>query len=92
MNAYEMWKNSEGMSKNDRIDILYKNQILKYDGEVKSLEILIQNENLNQKNQQLKTNNIAALKAELQKVRYNLTRVKNLLKNNSRLSEKPVVN
>jgi predicted RNase H-like nuclease (RuvC/YqgF family) len=92
MNAYEVWKNSEGMSKNDRIDILYKNQILKYEGEVKSLEILIQNENLNQKNQQLKTNNISALKAELQKVRYNLTRVKNLLKNNSRLSEKPVVN
>jgi predicted RNase H-like nuclease (RuvC/YqgF family) len=91
MNAYEVWKNSEGMSKNDRIDILYKNQILKYEGEVKSLEIFIQNENLNQKNQQLKTNNIAALKAELQKVRYNLTRVKNLLKNNSRLSEKPVV-
>ena len=91
MNAYEVWKNSEGMSKNDRIDILYKNQILKYEGEVRSLEILIQNENLNQKNQQLKTNNIAALKAELQKVRYNLTRVKNLLKNNSRLSEKPVV-
>ena len=26
MNAYEVWKNSEGMSKNDRIDILYKNQ------------------------------------------------------------------
>jgi predicted RNase H-like nuclease (RuvC/YqgF family) len=92
MNAYEVWKNTEGMSKNDRIDILYKNQILKYEGEVKSLEILIQNENLNQKNQQLKTNNISALKAELQKVRYNLTRVKNLLKNNSRLSEKPVVN
>jgi len=92
MNAYEVWKNSEGMSKNDRIDILYKNQILKYEGEVKSLEILIQNENLNQKNQQLKTNNISALKAELQKVRYNLTRVKNLLKNNSSLSEKPVVN
>ena len=91
MNAYEVWKNSEGMSKNDRIDILYKNQILKYEGEVKSLEILIQNENLNQKNQQLKTNNISVLKAELQKVRYNLTRVKNLLKNNSRLSEIPVV-
>lgn len=91
MNAYEVWKNSEGMSKNDRIDILYKNQILKYEGEVKSLEILIQNENLNQKNQQLKTNNISALKAELQKVRYNLTRVKNLLKNNSSLSEIPVV-
>jgi predicted RNase H-like nuclease (RuvC/YqgF family) len=91
MNAYEVWKNSEGMSKNDRIDILYKNQILKYEGEVKSLEILIQNENLNQKNQQLKTNNISALKAELQKVRYNLTRVKNLLKNNSSLSENPVV-
>ena len=86
MNAYEVWKNSEGMSKNDRIDILYKNQILKYEGEVRSLEILIQNENKKQKNQQLKTNNIAALKAELQKVRYNLTRVKNLLKNNSRLS------
>jgi regulatory protein YycI of two-component signal transduction system YycFG len=92
MNAYEVWKNTEGMSKNDRIDILYKNQILKYDGEVKSLEILIQNENLNQKNQQLKTNNISALKAELQKVRYNLTRVKNLLKNNCRLSDIPVVN
>jgi predicted RNase H-like nuclease (RuvC/YqgF family) len=92
MNAYEVWKNTEGMSKNDRIDILYKNQILKYDGEVKSLEILIQNENLNQKNQQLKTNNISALKAELQKVRYNLTRVKNLLKNNSRHSDIPVVN
>ena len=91
MNAYEVWKNTEGMSKNDRIDILYKNQILKYEGEVKSLEIFIQNENLNQKNQQLKTNNISALKAELQKVRYNLTRVKNLLKNNSSLSEKPVV-
>ncbi len=91
MNAYEVWKNSEGMSKNDRIDILYKNQILKCEGEVKSLEILIQNENLNQKNQQLKTNNISALKAELQKVRYNLTRVKNLLKNNSSLSENPVV-
>jgi predicted RNase H-like nuclease (RuvC/YqgF family) len=91
MNAYEVWKNSEGMSKNDRIDILYKNQILKYEGEVKSLEIFIQNENLNQKNQQLKTNNISALKAELQKVRYNLTRVKNLLKNNSSLSENPVV-
>ncbi len=91
MNAYEVWNNSEGMSKNDRIDILYKNQILKYEGEVKSLEILIQNENLNQKNQQLKTNNISALKAELQKVRYNLTRVKNLLKNNSSLSEIPVV-
>jgi predicted RNase H-like nuclease (RuvC/YqgF family) len=91
MNAYEVWKNSEGMSKNDRIDILYKNHILKYEGEVKSLEILIQNENLNQKNQQLKTNNISALKAELQKVRYNLTRVKNLLKNNSSLSENPVV-
>jgi len=52
MNAYEVWKNTEGMSKNDRTDILYKNQILKYEGEVKSLEILIQNENLNQKNQQ----------------------------------------
>lgn len=91
MNAYEVWKNSEGMSKNDRIDILYKNQILKYEGEVKSLEILIQNENLNQNNQQLKTNNISALKAELQKVRYNLTRIKNLLKNNSSLSEIPVV-
>lgn len=88
MNAYESWKNTEGLSDKDRIRKLYEHQIVKYEGEVKGLQIMIRREELSEHHWQTKRDNIYGFKNELRKAKYNLTRTKTLLTN---LDKPPVV-
>jgi len=89
MDAYQLFKSTEGFSEKERTRKLYEHQIVKYEGEVKGFQIMIRREELSEHHWQTKRDNINSLKSELRKARYNFTRTKTLLSN---LDKPPVLN
>lgn len=88
MNAYELWKSTEGLTEKDRLRKLYEHQMVKYEGEVKGLQIMIRREELSERHWLTKRDNIDGFKKALHKARYNLTRTKTLLTN---LDKPPII-
>jgi hypothetical protein len=89
MDAYQLFKSTEGLSEKERTRKLYEHQIVKYEGEVKGFQIMIRREELSEHHWQTKLDNINSLKSELRKARYNFTRTKTLLSN---LDKPPILN
>ena len=77
MNAYQLWKSTEGLTEKDRLRKLYEHQIVKYEGE-----------ELSERHWLTKRDNIDGFKKALHKARYNLTRTKTLLTN---LDKPPII-
>jgi hypothetical protein len=65
---------------NDMLKTMYDAAISKYEGEVKGWQIMIRREQLSTHSEVAKQDNIDMLKRELRKLKWNLTRVKNLRK------------
>lgn len=84
MNLYTEYKQCNG-----DIRTFYKKCIEKYEGEVKGYSIMISQEELSQHSNYVKKCNIDMLKNNLRQAKYNLTRIKTLLK---KLDEPTVVN